>query len=277
MKKRVINILKKQQLIISVSIVFSVILIVVLAPTLYLRFTSWRSIAEVNTQDLKKLQNVTENLGLLQSVDRSTVDTYKELIEKLVPKESDQLRVVTLVDGLAKSSGVLITSIKIGGGSTATTTPATSVPSSGASGDQSSTQTQTTGAKAGASTTPQSGTAQAGSAQAAPPPPTKPSSINLNITFEGTFAAALKFLGSLENTKRAIGVKNITLTSGEDTNQLTITSDFTLPLSQEAQLTSQDKVELTQKDLDNLMGLLNKLTIDAVPTTLPTGRSDPFN
>ena len=83
MKKRIIKILKKQQLIIGVSIVFSVILIVVLAPALYLRFTSWRSIAEVNTQDLKKLQNVTDNLGLLQSVDRSTVDTYKELIEKL--------------------------------------------------------------------------------------------------------------------------------------------------------------------------------------------------
>lgn len=268
MKKRVIKILQKQQLIISVSIVFSVILIVVLAPTLYLRFTSWRSIAEVNTQDLKKLQNVTENLGLLQSVDRSTVDTYKELIEKLVPKESDQLRVVTLIDGLAKSSGVSITSIKIGGGSTATPT----TPTSGNPGGQSSTAPQTTGDQGTASTTSQSG-----SAQAAPPPPTKPSSINLNITFEGTFAATLKFLGSLENVKRAIGIKNINMSAGGDSNILTINSDLILPLSQEAQLTSQDKVELTQKDLDNLMGLLNKLTIDAVPTTLPTGRSDPFN
>ncbi len=265
MKKRVIKILQNQQLIISVSIVFSVILIVVLAPTLYLRFTSWRSIAEVNAQDLKKLQNVTENLGLLQSVDRSTVDTYKELIEKLVPKESDQLRVVTLVDGLARSSGVSITSIKIGGGSAATTT-------SGNPGGQSSTAPQTTGDQGSASTTSQSG-----SAQAAPPPPTKPSSINLNITFEGTFAATLKFLGSLENVKRAIGIKNINMSAGGDSNILTINSDLTLPLSQEAQLTSQDKVELTQKDLDNLNELLNKLTIDAAPTTLPTGRSDPFN
>ncbi len=276
MKKKLIKILQKQQLIIGVSIVFSVILIVALAPAIYLRFTSWRAVSDVNTQDLKKLQNATENLALLQSVDNTTVDTYKALIEKIVPKENDQLRVVSLVDRLAKSSGVLITSIKIGGGSSATAAPATSVPGSGAAGEQSSTQTQTTGAQAGESTTPQSGTSQAGVAQAAPPP-AQPSSINLNITFTGTFTGTLKFLNLLENVKRTIGVKNISFTGEDASILLTINADFTLPLSQEMQVTSQDKVQLTQKDSLNLNDLVSRLTIDVVPTTLPTGRSDPFN
>lgn len=286
MKNKVLKILKKQQLIISLSIVFSVILIIVLAPALYLRFTSWRSVADVNTQDLKKLQNVTENLALLQSVDSSTVDTYKNLIDKLVPEEPDQLRVVTLIDNLAKSSGVFIRSVKIGGGSTATSVPGAATPGA-APEDQSTSAPQTTGAQSPESTTAQSdaettqaGATEAGSAQAAPTP-TGPSSINLNITFDATFAGTLKLLRSLENAKRAIGIKNIALSIGEEEdsflNILTVTADFTLPLSQKAQVSSQDKVELTQKDSVNLNDLVTRLTIDAVPTTLPTGRADPFN
>lgn len=260
MKKIFIKLLKKQQLIISLSIIFSIILIVLLTPAIYIRFVSWRSIASVNAQDLEKLQTTTENVSLLANIDGTSLDIYKDLIEKIVPKESDQLRVVSIIDELVKKSKVTLKSIKVGGGSGAA---ATAAPS--AAGGELGTQSQTPGTQ-GSTSTPTS-TA----------PSAKAEEYNLNITFEGTFSTTLQLLGLLENTKRTIGVKDLTITKSEGTKNLIVTADLTLPLSKDEEVTSEDRVEFAQKDADALSTLLSKLTIDALPTNLPTGRSDPFN
>ncbi|OGY25280.1 MAG: hypothetical protein A2Z11_02860 [Candidatus Woykebacteria bacterium RBG_16_43_9] len=267
MKKNFIKLLKKQQLIITLSIIFSVILVVLLGPAIYIRFVSWRSIASVNTQDLEKLRTTTENVSLLANINGTRLDIYKDLIEKMVPKESDQLRVVSIIDELVKKSKVTLKSIKVGGGSGGA---ATAAPT--ASGGGPAAQPQSS--DAGESTPPTTTTAPASTSTT---PTVQTGGYNLNITFEGTFSNTLQLLGLLENTKRTIGVKNIIITRGEKDNILTITADFSLPLSKDTEVTSQDRVAFTQKDADALSTLLSKLTIDALPTNLPTGRSDPFN
>jgi hypothetical protein len=272
MKKNLIKLLKKQQLIISLSIVFSVILIILVAPALLLRFNSWRTLVGINSQESKKLETISNNVALLQGVDTTKVESYSDLVEKLTPQEADQLRAVSLIDKLVKKSGVSLDSIKVGSGAEGQTA---ATPAAGAEAEMEGAQP---GAPTSATPTQDTSGATATAATTTPTTPAASSSdFSMSLSFEGSFTQTLKFLGLLGSAKRAIGAKDITLSKKADSNKLVVTIDLTLPLAKESEVTPQDQVELTTQDIEALEALLSKAAIDAKPTKLPTGRTNPFN
>ena len=107
--------------------------------------------------------------------------------------------------------------------------------------------------------------------------PAQGTSYKASATFEGSLSSVLNLTRLLDTTKRAIVVTKMNISRDEQTNKTVATINFSLPLASVSAANSSERVELTNAEIQALEELLVKLTIDASPTSQPTGRSNPFN
>ena len=268
MKKTIVKYLNKPALLTTVSIVISLILLLLLVPAmLFPRFNSWFTLRSTNQEDLKRLEIVVENVSLLVLVDETRQESYKELVEKLVPNEKDEVRVVSIMHELIRKAGVKLQNITIGSGSGKKVVTAAPSPAAGVAQAESGEPPPAPAPTGPTATAPVTGiptSLQAGTYKA-------------SATFEGSFSAILKLIRLLDNTKRSIGVTKIIMSRDEETKKAVATVNFSLPLSKVSTASSSERIELTDAEIKKLEELLVLLTIDAKPTSLPTGRSNPFN
>lgn len=265
MKKAVASLLKNTKLLTVLSIVISIFLLILLAPSLlFPRFSAWRQQAAENATENARLATITENVSILQQIDTQNLQVYADLVEKLLPSGADQLRVVSLIDELVRRSGARLDSLKVISKAASSAAAATPAPAAGEAEDAAQTATGDT-------------TTTTGTAASAPTQTAGPSSYSVSTTFKGTFGQSLRLLALLDKTKRTISAEKVSFAKEQNSSNLGVTVEFTLPLGKEATVSPETKVELSAADIQILENLLSSLTIDAFPTNLPTGRNDPFN
>jgi len=265
MKKTIIKYLNKPQLLTTISVVISLIVLVLLVPVLlFPRFNNWLKLRSTNQDDLRKLATMTENVSLLSQVDFNRLEVYKELMEDVAPNKQDEVRVVSILHELARRTGLKIEKVTVGrdsGGKAVSVAPTPTTPSS-----QSGSGLSTT-APAATTSSPTVGTQV----------PAQGMSYKASVTFEGSLSSVLNLTRLLDTTKRAIVVTKMNISRDEQTNKTVATINFSLPLASVSAANSSERVELTSTEIQALEELLVKLTIDASPTSQPTGRSNPFN
>ena len=259
MKADVAKILKNSKLLLGLAILISIILVVVLLPSLLLpRFRHWRSLQETNGADTQKLASITANLAILASFDKSKISEYTTLINKLLPDEEDPLRVLAILDQIIKNSGLALDSFQI---KTAAEAAAKTIPAQ-------TPAPQPPGTKTSGATTTQ------------PPPTTQTpsvSSFQIVATLHGNLSSTLALIESLETVKRVIEVTSVSLSKAAGTERPIVNITFVLPLGQKvAAVSSGTKVEMASSDKETLEKLIDKLTIDALPANSPLGQSEPF-
>ncbi|MDP2720824.1 MAG: hypothetical protein Q8O75_02690 [bacterium] len=260
MKKSIANLLKNTQLLTVLSIIISIFLLILLGPSLlFPKFSAWRDKTAKNDQEGSRLTAITENVTLLQQIDTQNLQLYSDLVRKLLPAQADELRVVALIDELVKRSGVSLESVKVISKTASSTTAATTAQVAPTAGSPEAAPKTTSGTTA------------------APTQAATASAFNVSVTFKGTFAESLQLIDLLSSTKRTMSIEKISFTREQNSNDLGVNVEFSLPLGKEAAVSPETKVEFSAADTQALKELLAKLTIDVSPTALPTGRSNPFN
>ena len=261
MKKITAKQILKPNLIIVFSVLVSIALFFVVGALVLLpRMTNWLDLTQKNSEDSERLEKITQSVSLLSSVDEIESQRNGDFIEKLTPLKEDRLRVVSIIHVLIKRTGMELTSLKVISGSAA----ATAIPSVSSETGQGQSEATTT-----TTTTP---TTEAASTALS----TQSSSYNLNVTFKGSYSATLKLIGLLDIVKRAMQVTNISFSLEEDTKELEVTLEISLPGASEATISAEESFQLTGEETAALEELLTKLTIDASPANYPLGKREPF-
>ena len=278
MKKRIIKILKDPKLIAVASVILSVvILIVAVPPLLFPRFTNWRDLAEKNSQEEARFNKINANVNTLISIDKTNLEEFEQLVEKMIPEEQDRLRMVSIFNILVKNSGMALKSLKVVT-KASVQTPASSAagtaqPTSGTSpapGVQQPTQ-PVPSASQGTTTTPPAVT------------PTVSNEYEISLVADGSVPAAIKLLDSLELVKRSVKVMDLSVGKGEEDKDVSasggriqVKANFRLALGENVNASPEENIVMTDADRQHLLDLLQKLTIDASPAKDPLGRPDPF-
>ncbi len=262
MKKITAKQILKPNLILAFSVVISVALFIAVgALVLMPRMNGWLDLTQKNSADSKRLEKITQSVSLLSGVDEIESARNKNLIEKLMPIKEDRLRAVSIIHVLIKEAGAEIASLKVVSGLGATTT----IPSvsGGAAQGQSEATTNTA-------------TTQAAAGSTSVVPSTQSSSYSINVTFKGSYSETLSFVGLLDIVKRAMQVTNISFSLEEDTKELLVTVDLSLPGASDVSVSAEESYQLTSEEKAALEELITKLTIDASPANYPLGKKEPF-
>jgi hypothetical protein len=259
MKTNLAKLIKNSKLAFGLGIAVSVLLVVALVPTLLLpRFRHWQSLQEENQADAQKLAAITANIATLATADKNKISEFKTLMSKLLPDEEDPLRVLAILDQIIKDCGLALDNFQI---KTSAAGATRKIPSS------TPTQQTTTPSTLGATTT-QPPTVAA---------PRLASSFQISATLYGNLSSVLALIERLDLVKRAIEVSTVSLSKSSSAEAATVNITFVLPLGQKTTATSaQTKVELAASDNEALEKLIDKLTIDAVPSASPLGQPEPF-
>ncbi|OGY27878.1 MAG: hypothetical protein A2Z42_02235 [Candidatus Woykebacteria bacterium RBG_19FT_COMBO_43_10] len=262
MKKTIVKYLNKPQLLTTISIIISLILLVLLVPVLLFPiFNNWLKLRSTNQEDLKRLATMTENVSLLAQVDFNRLEVYKELTEDVAPNKQDEVRVVSILHELVRRTGLKIEKVTVGrdsGGKAVSVVPTPTTPTA---------QSGSGLAPAATTSSPTVGTQV----------PAQGASYKASATFEGSLSSVLYLTQLLDSTKRSIVVTKMNISRDEQTNKTVATINFSLPLASVSTANSSERVELTNAEIQSLEELLVKLTIDVLPTSQPTGRINPFN
>ena len=265
MKKTIVKYLNKPQLLTTISIIISLILLVLVVPVLlFPRFNNWLKLRSTNQEDLKRLATMTENVSLLAQVDFNRLEVYKELAEDVAPNKQDEVRVVSILHELARRTGLKIEKVTVGrdsGGKAVSVAPTPTTPSS----------------QSGSGLAPTAPAATTSSPTVGTQVPAQGTSYKASATFEGSLSSVLYLTQLLDSTKRSIVVTKMNISRDEQTNKTVATINFSLPLASVSTANPGERVELTNAEIQALEELLVKLTIDASPARQPTGRSNPFN
>ena len=262
MKKITAKQILKPNLIAIFSVVISVALFIAIgALVLMPRMNGWLDLTKKNSEDSKRLEKIAQSVTLLSGVDEIESGRNKDLIEKLMPIKEDRLRAVSIIHVLIKKAGVEISSLKVVSGSGVITT----IPSvsGGAAQGQSEATTDTS-------------TTQAAAGSTSVVPSTQSSSYSISVTFKGSYSETLRFVGLLDIVKRAMQITNLSFSLEEDTKELLVTADLSLPGASEASVSAEESYQLTSDETAALEELMTKLTIDASPANYPLGKKEPF-
>ena len=250
MKLALGNFLKKPKFLLTVSIIFTILVIV--AGSYYWilpRFLNWRSLVRTNEKDSKKLEIIKLNISKITSVDQEEINSYGELFSKVVPTSEDSLRVVSILDGMTKNSDVALETVEVVTKKSDQTSTSQAVP---------------------AATKPTATSTIPGAAETS-------NSYKINATFHATLPAILDFITSLNKIQRAMSVSSISLAKAEAAEKPVVNLEFYLPLSNKVGVLSAEQGLVISSDeetkLDNLM---IQLTIDASPSNSSLGKINPF-
>jgi len=279
MKKRIIKILKDPKLIAVASVVLSVvILLAVVPPLLFPRFTNWRELAEKNSQEEARFNTINTNVNTLISIDKANLEDFEQLVAKVIPEEQDRLRMVSIFNILVQNSGMVLKSLKVVTKTPAQTpvTPAAGVAQSTPGtpptpGAQQPTAQPVPSASQGTITTPPVAT------------PVVSKEYEISLVADGSVPAAIKLLDSLELVKRSVKVLDLSVGKGEEEKdsaasggKIQVKANFRLALAENMNVSPEENIVISDADRQYLLDLLQKLTIDASPAKDPLGRLDPF-
>lgn len=256
----------------AIAVVLSILVLILFIPSLILpKVKNWLELSKLNSLESIKLATITQNVSFLKSFEHSQNDIYKDFSEKLIPSKIDQLRVASILNDITSFSGGSLDNMNIttvGSGTSKVIVPQSTSPNSSPQTGNTVTPGNTAGTTkpTSNSTTQNSATTQSQS-----------TSYKIGLTYSGSFSSVLTFLDLLGDSTRLVGVKQVSLNKDKDTGVLAITINFILPISVAPSTNPTEKIELSEAELETVDDLILKLSIDASPTNLPTGRVDPFN
>ncbi|OGY22088.1 MAG: hypothetical protein A2126_02250 [Candidatus Woykebacteria bacterium GWB1_45_5] len=262
MKAEATKLLKKPKLLMILGGIASLVLIAAIGPVLILpRYTAWQNLKDTNKQEAEKLTVLTNNVSVLTKLDKDEVADYKKLLSALLPETEDTLRAVSITDQISKNSGMALESIQVTTSDTAKVTKKVSTVPAG-------TSQKTLGVtQPGSVSSPQLKTNAAGAL----------SSYTINITLHGDFSSALGLINTLGLVKRTLGITSISFSKAASTERATINLSLEFPLTRKAAASPEQRTELSTSQRKALEDLLDTLTIDASPSTLPVGKTDPLS
>jgi len=258
--KSIQKILKKN----SVFVIFFVIVGLILSLTISYflmapRFFSYLKIQLENKNSREELAVLEKNIRDTMAIDTQESSKFFSLVEALIPEEEDTLRVITLTERIAKSSGVVLKQFDTNSMVVVPGTQAAPSPTP-----------PTEGENAGVGQQSQSGTNQTQTTT----PATSLNSYKIKVTVEGSFSNVTRFISNYLKTDRLLGMSEVSINSLDQ--RLSVVLTIELPLSPSISTVSiGDNLVLSDLEREQLKELENK-EFTASPANNPLGPANPF-
>ena len=223
-------------------IVFVTISYLLVLPS-FLSFLSSKLENEVTKIEITDLE---KNISDTKAIDKDEAGKLFSLVNNFIPESEDVLRSITLIEKVARFSGVTLDSFDT---NTKQVVPGQDVTAS----------PQAEGA------TP---------TQAVTAIPTSSSSYEMEVKVSGSFSEITKFITNFLKTDRLLGISDITLSSAEGGVSAQLTVGFPLSPATTTVVIGDDLV-LTESEKKQLKEIEEK-KFTANPSTDPLGPVDPF-
>ena len=265
------GLLKKSAFLVTLEIIVAVIIGVAIVYLLGLpNFNSWRESSKKVAEIKQRIDKVTSNINMLQNTDKGEIEKLEEGFNQVLPSETQFLKFFTLADRIAGASGVIfsagqaeIAKASAFGTPAAVTPPPVSSANTGSSGPTLGGGSTNPAANAGTTAPQPSDTGSKGS--------------GVKLSFLGRFPNLLKLIGNFGKTDRAALITEITFNNSEDTGNVSVAINFTLPTSSSPLSIDAETVTLlTEDEKEILNSVLDGIIFRASPADRHTGRSDPF-
>ena len=209
------------------------------------RFHSWSSAREKIKEDEARLEVLDRNLQTLKNLDSAEISEDNEALDKLLPTESDNLRITSLVEAVAAASGMKVSALQI----------------------QTPSQVGNSSVSGVSQTTPQSASTTGQS-----------SAPKMRISFSGSYQSLLGLLINLNKMDRVASVTDLNISKNQSESAITATVGIEFPLySLPAVASAGTFVGLTEAEKKDIDDLLSQIMVTTFPASEPLGRVDPFN